>query len=94
MLFLLGKDRKTEHNTHFCMPLKPVFTKGCGNGVHFIDEPMNGLDNHGVEEIRKLLFGLKEEGKIILIISHNREDINLLCDRVYEMDMGVLTQVR
>ncbi len=59
-----------------------------------LDEPMNGLDNHGVEEIRKLLLGLKEEGKLILIISHNREDINLLCDRVYEMDMGVLTQVR
>ncbi len=55
---------------------------------------MNGLDNHGVEEIRKLLLGLKEEGKLILIISHNREDINLLCDSVYEMDMGVLTQVR
>lgn len=59
-----------------------------------LDEPMNGLDNHGVGEIRKLLLGLKEEGKLILIISHNREDINLLCDRVYEMDMGVLTQVR
>lgn len=58
-----------------------------------LDEPMNGLDNHGVEEIRKLLLGLKEEGKLILIISHNREDINLLCDRVYEMDRGVLTQV-
>ena len=25
------------------------------------DEPMNGLDKHGVEEIRKLLLGLKEE---------------------------------
>ena len=59
-----------------------------------LDEPMNGLDNHGVEEIRKLLLGLKEEGKLILIISHNWEDIRLLCDRVYEMDMGVLTQVR
>jgi len=63
-------------------------------GLIILDEPMNGLDNHGVEEIRKLLIGLKEEGKLILIISHNREDINLLCDRVYEMDMGVLTQVR
>ena len=59
-----------------------------------LDEPMNGLDNHGVEEIRKLLLGLKEEGKLILIISHNREDIRLLCDRVYEMDMGVLTQIK
>ena len=59
-----------------------------------LDEPMNGLDNHGVDEIRKLLLGLKDEGKLILIASHNREDINLLCDRVYEMDMGVLIRVR
>ena len=59
-----------------------------------LDESMNGLDNHGVEEIRKLLLGLREEGKLILIISHNREDINLLCDSVYEMNMGVLIQVR
>ncbi|MCI8616381.1 MAG: multidrug ABC transporter ATP-binding protein, partial [Lachnospiraceae bacterium] len=59
-----------------------------------LDEPINGMENHGVDDIRKLLLGLNEYGNLILIISHNREDINLLCDRVYEMDMGVLTRVR
>lgn len=56
-----------------------------------LDEPMNGLDNHGVEDIRALLLSLKEEGKTILIASHSAEDIAVLCDTVHEMDAGVLT---
>ena len=55
-----------------------------------LDEPFNGLDKHGVGEIRKLLLELKEEGKTILLASHNEEDICILCDEVYEMDGGVL----
>ena len=55
-----------------------------------LDEPFNGLDKHGVGEIRKLLLELKEEGKTILLASHNEEDIRILCDEVYEMDGGAL----
>lgn len=53
-----------------------------------LDEPFNGLDKHGVEDIRKLLLELKKQGKTIILSSHNREDINILCDTVYEMDAG------
>ena len=62
--------------------------------ILILDEPMNGLDNQGVEDIRKLLLELKEQGKTILIASHNREDIDVLCDHVWEMDKGVAKQVR
>ena len=58
--------------------------------VLVLDEPTNGLDNEGVEDIRKLLIGLKEAGKTILVASHNREDIEIMCDKVYTMDKGVL----
>jgi ABC-2 type transport system ATP-binding protein len=58
--------------------------------VLILDEPMNGLDNSGVEEMRRLFLGLKREGKTILLASHNREDVDVLCDAVYEMDGGVL----
>lgn len=61
--------------------------------IIILDEPMNGLDNSGVEEIRKILLMLKSEGKLIIIISHNREDINSLCDKVYEMDKGEVKQI-
>lgn len=56
--------------------------------IIILDEPMNGLDNHGVQEVREYLLHLKEKGKTILIASHNREDIDVLCDKVYEMDNG------
>lgn len=62
--------------------------------ILILDEPMNGLDNQGVEDIRKLLLELKEQGKTILIASHNREDIDVLCDHEWEMDKGMAKQVR
>lgn len=59
-----------------------------------VDEPFNGLDISGVEEIRKLFLKMKEEGKTIILVSHNREDINILCDEVYEMDDGIMRRIR
>lgn len=53
-----------------------------------LDEPFNGLDKHGVSDIRELLLDLKRQGKTILLASHNSEDIRILCDRVFEMDGG------
>ena len=57
-----------------------------------LDEPMNGLDNHGVQDIRKVLLDLKEQGKTILMASHMKEDIEVLCDKVYKMDDGILSE--
>ena len=59
--------------------------------IIILDEPMNGLDNAGVEEMRKLFLNLREQGKTILLASHNRDDIEILCDVVYEMDYGILS---
>ena len=59
-----------------------------------LDEPLNGLDKHGVIEMRELIKGLKREGKTILLASHNQGDIDELCDTVCEMDDGVMTIVR
>ena len=54
--------------------------------VLILDEPFNGLDKTGVEEIRKLLLSLKERGKTILLASHNAQDIEVLCDDVHDME--------
>jgi len=56
--------------------------------ILILDEPMNGLDKKGVSEVRDLLLKLKSEEKTILLVSHNSEDISILCDDVYEMDGG------
>ena len=62
--------------------------------ILLLDEPMNGLDNAGVREMRELFKALRDKGKTILLASHNPLDIEELCDSVYEMDGGVLTRVR
>lgn len=62
--------------------------------ILILDEPMNGLDKNGVEDIRELLLQLKDDGKAMIIASHNSVDIDVLCDKVFEIDKGVLTQVR
>ena len=53
-----------------------------------LDEPFNGLDKHGVEEMREYFLSLKKKGKTILLTSHNTEDIEYLCDTVVEIDHG------
>ena len=59
-----------------------------------LDEPLNGLDKHGVAEMRTLIKSLKAKGKTILLASHNQADIDELCDTVCEMDAGVMTMLR
>lgn len=59
--------------------------------ILILDEPMNGLDKDGVQDMRNYLLSLKEQGKTILIASHSSEDISVLCDTVCEMDKGILS---
>lgn len=62
--------------------------------ILILDEPMNGLDKRGVEDIRKILMDLKKKGKHILLASHNPLDIDILCDCVYELDAGTIVNQR
>lgn len=62
--------------------------------ILILDEPMNGLDKDGAADMRKFLLGLKDQGKTLLIASHSAEDVDTLCDVVYEMDKGVISKVR
>jgi ABC-2 type transport system ATP-binding protein len=62
--------------------------------ILILDEPLNGLDKSGVKHMRGLIKGLREQGKTIILASHNQADIDELCDTVCEMDAGILTVVR
>lgn len=59
-----------------------------------LDEPMNGLDKEGVADMRRYLLSFKEAGKTIMIASHSAEDIDLLCDTVWEMEHGRICRIR
>lgn len=60
--------------------------------ILILDEPMNGLDEDAVEEMRHLFLKLKKD-TLMIITSHNREDIEILCDEVYRMKNGNLEQI-
>ena len=62
--------------------------------ILILDEPFNGLDKHGVADMRELIKELREQGKTILLASHNQADIHELCDTVCEMDSGILEVIR
>lgn len=62
--------------------------------ILILDEPMNALDSTGVDEMRNVFLKMKEQGKLILIASHIREDMEVLCDEVYEMREGTMKKVR
>ena len=53
-----------------------------------LDEPMNSLDEQGVEDMRKLFLNYKRDDRMILVTSHNKEDIETLCDEVFYLKSG------
>lgn len=56
--------------------------------IIMLDEPTNALDRDGVALIREVILQEKERGAIILIASHNPEDIRVMADVLYEMENG------
>lgn len=62
--------------------------------ILILDEPMNGLDKEGVNIVRKRLLEEKDKGKTILLASHIQDDIEILCDNVFEMDNGNIQLIK
>lgn len=60
--------------------------------ILMLDEPTNALDEEGVELIRQIIKEEKERGAMVLIASHNREDIEILADKVFIINGGVLKE--
>ena len=59
-------------------------------GILMLDEPTNALDQDSVKLIRGLIESEKDRGAIVLLASHNKEDIQLLCDHTFTMDSGAI----
>ena len=58
--------------------------------VLILDEPTNSLDEKSVELFHQLIKEEKDKGKIIIISSHNKYDIEKLSDEVYRIRQGNL----
>lgn len=60
--------------------------------IILLDEPINAIDGEGVEEIRRVILGLRHEERIILVACHDKEEMNLLADEIIFMREGKILQ--
>lgn len=56
--------------------------------ILILDEPLNAIDDLSVKKIREIILEYKKNDRIVLIASHYKDDIDYLCDVVYEMKDG------
>lgn len=55
-----------------------------------LDEPFNALDEKSVLLLRELLQKRRDEGKLAIVTSHHKDDIESICDHVMAMQDGIL----
>lgn len=77
-----------EYSLGMKQKLKIIQTIMENQKIIILDEPTNGLDEKGVEVVRNMIIELKKKDTLILIASHNKEDLKILCDKIYKMDHG------
>ena len=56
-----------------------------------LDEPNNGLDPNGIQEMVKIIKRLKSEGKTIILSTHNLKDVEEICTDFAIFKEGVCT---
>lgn len=61
--------------------------------IIILDEPFNGLDKQGAEQIKHLLMDLKSPDRLILLTSHISGDIEELSDFIFEFTAGKIVPV-
>ena len=58
--------------------------------ILFMDEPTVGLDPVGARMLRDIIRRLKEDGKTVLLTTHNLAEVEELCDRLVVINKGKL----
>ena len=62
--------------------------------ILILDEVFNALDEDTVVLMRNILKQFRNEGKLIIITSHIKEDIDTLCNQVYQLNNGKIEKER
>jgi ABC-2 type transport system ATP-binding protein len=58
--------------------------------VLFLDEPTSGLDPQAARLIRQFISSLREEGRTIVMCTHNLDEADRLCDRIAVFSSSLL----
>lgn len=62
--------------------------------IMIFDEPFNGVEEDTVKKIRKKLYQLKNKGKIIIIATHIKDDIEKLANNIFYFDAGRVNEIK
>ena len=87
---LSAKEKKKVKNYSLGMKQKVAIAMAIMDDpkILILDEPLNAIDDSSVKKIREIILEYKEKDRIVLIASHYKDDIEYLCDVVYEMKAG------
>ena len=53
-----------------------------------LDEPTIALDENYIDKVREILLREKDRGAIVIIASHNKDDLGILADEIISMSDG------
>lgn len=56
--------------------------------VVILDEPTNGLDEASVEKFKDMILSLKDDSRVIIVASHDREGLEEISDEIIKMELG------
>ncbi|MBQ3545894.1 MAG: ABC transporter ATP-binding protein [Lachnospiraceae bacterium] len=90
MVGLSSKEKKKVKNYSLGMKQKVAIAMAIMDDpkILILDEPLNAIDDSSVKKIREIILEYKKNDRIVLIASHYKDDIDYLCDEVYEMKNG------
>ncbi len=91
---LEAKDKKfKEYSLGMKQKLRIIQAIMENQQIIILDEPTNGLDETSIKKLHEIILKLKKQKKIVLLASHNKEDLNYLCDKIfYVVDGKVLNR--
>jgi len=85
-------ERKTYPYNSFSLGMKQrlaIAAALLGNpDVLILDEPTNGLDPHGIADIRNLIIQVARQGTTIILASHLLDEVEKVCTHVLVLEKG------
>lgn len=63
-------------------------------GVVILDEPFNGLDIDGVDELRELIRKLRDNKKVVLLTTHTMSELDQLAEKLYAVHNKKLVELQ
>ena len=93
---LYEEKDKLYHNYSLGMKQKLGIAQVLMENPHIIilDEAFNGIEEETAKKLRNVLIEEKNKGKIIILASHIKEDIDVLVDVLYKVDNNKIEQVK